>query len=117
MRKSSGWVSGIGGGGGGGTEIAQDREGRVAAIEERAVGKAPIPFPARARRRGIGSSGKRDYIMPAPGGIGGVFSFSSGISVTAASVVMRSEAIDAAFWIAQRTTFVGSMMPASKRFS
>jgi hypothetical protein len=34
-----------------------------------------------------------------------------GNSATVASVVMRSAATEAAFWIATRTTLVGSMMP------
>ena len=34
-----------------------------------------------------------------------------------ASVVSRSDAIDAAFWSAERTTFVGSMTPAATRSS
>jgi hypothetical protein len=41
---------------------------------------------------------------PAP-----VFFF--GTSATIASVVIRSAATEAAFWIATRTTLVGSMMP------
>ncbi len=41
----------------------------------------------------------------------------SGASVTAASVVSRSPAIDAAFCSAVRTTFVGSMIPAATRSS
>jgi len=43
--------------------------------------------------------------------------FFSGISATTASVVRSRPAIEAAFWIAKRTTFVGSMTPASVRFS
>ena len=53
--------------------------------------------------------------MPPP--IGAFSSFSSGISETSASVVSRSDAIDAAFCSAERTTLVGSMTPASTRFS
>jgi hypothetical protein len=34
-----------------------------------------------------------------------------GSSATMASVVIRSAATEAAFWIATRTTLVGSMMP------
>jgi hypothetical protein len=34
-----------------------------------------------------------------------------------ASVVSRSEAMDAAFCSAERTTLVGSMTPAATRFS
>src|SRR5436305_842752 len=47
-----------------------------------------------------------------PCGIGGASFFSSGMSVTNASVVSRSEAMDAAFSSATRSTFAGSMMPA-----
>ncbi len=36
--------------------------------------------------------------------------FFCGTSATIASVVIRSPATDAAFWIAERTTLVGSMM-------
>src|SRR3989344_4420233 len=41
------------------------------------------------------------------------FFFSSGISATAASVMSRTEAADAAFSTQLRVTFTGSMMPAS----
>jgi hypothetical protein len=54
--------------------------------------------------------------IPPPGGIEGA-SFSSGISDTTASVVNRRPAIDAAFSSARRVTLVGSMIPASKKFS
>ena len=54
--------------------------------------------------------------MPPPGGMAGSF-FSSGISATSASVVSSSDAIDAAFCRAERTTLVGSMTPASTRSS
>src|SRR5438034_684000 len=48
-----------------------------------------------------------------PCGIGGApAGFSSGMSVISASVVSRSEAMDAAFSSATRSTLVGSMMPA-----
>ena len=40
------------------------------------------------------------------------FSSFSGISLTSASVVSMSEAMEAAFWSAVRVTFVGSMTPA-----
>ena len=43
--------------------------------------------------------------------------FSSGISLTSASVVSRSDAIDDAFCSAERTTLVGSMTPDATRFS
>ena len=52
--------------------------------------------------------------MPPPGGIG-CFSSFSGISLTSASVVSMSEAMEAAFWSAVRATLVGSMTPASTR--
>src|SRR5207302_2633230 len=46
-------------------------------------------------------------------GIGGAGApFFSGMSVTSASVVSRSPAMDAAFCTADRVTLVGSMMPA-----
>jgi hypothetical protein len=47
----------------------------------------------------------------------GASAFSSGISLMRASVVSSREAIDAAFCSAERTTLVGSMTPASTRFS
>src|SRR5207247_483667 len=47
-----------------------------------------------------------------PCGIGGASFFSSGMSVISASVVSRSEAMDAAFSSATRSTLVGSMIPA-----
>ena len=46
---------------------------------------------------------------PSPPGIAGAF---SGLSATTASVVRNSAAIDAAFCSAERTTLVGSGMPA-----
>src|SRR3989454_645863 len=46
-----------------------------------------------------------------PCGIGGASFFSSGRSVISASVVSRSEAIDAALSSATRSTLVGSMIP------
>ena len=51
-----------------------------------------------------------------PGGVGVSFFF-SGISATTASVVSIRAAIDEAFWMAVRTTYHGSMTPASVRFS
>ena len=51
---------------------------------------------------------------PPPIGIAGL---SSGISLTAASVVMSRPATDAAFWSAVRTTLVGSITPAWTKFS
>ena len=48
-----------------------------------------------------------------PCGIAGAAAdFSSGISVMSASVVSSSDAIDAAFCSATRSTYAGSMMPA-----
>src|SRR5437763_1513044 len=44
-------------------------------------------------------------------------SSASGTADTTASVVNRRLATDAAFWSAERTTFVGSMTPAFTRFS
>ena len=55
--------------------------------------------------------------MPPPPGIGGPAFSSSGFSTTTASVVSSSPAIEAAFWSAMRTTLVGSITPASTRFS
>jgi len=56
--------------------------------------------------------------MPPPPGMPPPASFfSSGISLTSASVVSRSDAMDEAFWSAVRTTFTGSMTPAVTRFS
>jgi hypothetical protein len=43
--------------------------------------------------------------------------FFFGTSATMASVVIRSAATDAAFWIATRTTLVGSMMPFEIRLT
>ena len=54
--------------------------------------------------------------MPPPPGIGASF-FSSGMSLMSASVVRSSDAMDDAFWRAERTTFAGSMTPAFTRFS
>ncbi len=74
--------------------------------------------------RGLPSPRFADYIpippmppMP-PGGMPPPASlFSSGISLTSASVVSSSAAIEAAFCNAARTTLVGSTTPASTRFS
>jgi hypothetical protein len=54
--------------------------------------------------------------MPPPPPGAGLASFSF-FSTMIASVVRRSEAIDAAFWSAVRVTFVGSMTPAWTRSS
>ena len=45
----------------------------------------------------------------------GIASFFFGISATMASVVIRRPATEAAFWMAVRTTLVGSMMPLLTR--
>ncbi len=59
------------------------------------------------------------YIPPPmpPGGGPACLSSLSGISLTSASVVSRSEAMEAAFWSAVRVTLVGSITPASTRSS
>src|ERR1700730_11380860 len=54
---------------------------------------------------------------PPPGGIPPPPAFFFGTSATMASVVIRSAATDAAFWIATRTTLVGSMMPVEIRLT
>jgi len=69
----------------------------------RAAASAPLGRLRRAQYSGEGSAA-------AP-------VFSSGFSVTSASVVSIKPATDAAFCKAQRTTFVGSMMPAFIRSS
>src|ERR1700680_917464 len=48
---------------------------------------------------------------PRPGGMPPPPAFFFGSSATMASVVIRRAATEAAFWIAARTTLVGSMMP------
>src|SRR6188508_3302640 len=48
---------------------------------------------------------------PPPGGIPPPPAFFFGSSAIMASVVISSAATEAAFWIAARTTLVGSMMP------
>src|SRR5205085_4415907 len=55
--------------------------------------------------------------MPPPGGMPPPPppEFFFGSSATMASVVIRSAATEAAFWIAARTTLVGSMMPLETR--
>jgi hypothetical protein len=54
--------------------------------------------------------------MPPPGGMPPpAGEFFCGSSATMASVVIRSAATEAAFWIATRTTLVGSMMPLEIR--
>ena len=54
---------------------------------------------------------------PPPGGTPPAPVFFFGTSATMASVVIRSAATDAAFWIATRTTLVGSMMPLVTRLT
>jgi hypothetical protein len=54
--------------------------------------------------------------MPPPGGIAGFF-FSSGCSAMVAWVVSNSPATEEAFCNENRTTFVGSKIPAARRFS
>src|SRR3979490_3570174 len=51
----------------------------------------------------------------APGGVPPPPAFFFGTSATMASVVIKRAATDAAFWIAARTTLVGSMMPLATR--
>ena len=66
------------------------------------TGECPLVHPAHAAAAAAG----------APDSF-----FSSGMSQMSASVVSSSDAIDAAFWSAERTTFAGSMTPACTRFS
>jgi len=92
----------------------------------------PLTWPSRVRssNEGTGDPGPPvpsvAYYMPpmppmspmppAPPGIPASL-FSSGISLTRASVVSSSPAIELAFCNAARTTLVGSTTPASIRFS
>jgi hypothetical protein len=55
--------------------------------------------------------------MPPPGAMAGPGVGFFGSSATMASVVIRSAATEAAFWIATRTTLVGSMMPLEIRLA
>ena len=56
--------------------------------------------------------------MPPPGGMPAPAPwFFFGTSATMASVVISSAATEAAFWIATRTTLVGSMMPLEIRLT
>ena len=57
--------------------------------------------------------------MPPPGGMPPppAPAFFFGSSATMASVVIRRAATEAAFWIAARTTLVGSMMPFEIRLT
>src|SRR5215471_18559399 len=73
--------------------------------------RRPGPEPSPGRRPYIARIECDQYMSPwgIAGAAGG---FSSGMSVTSASVVRSSEAISAAFCRATRSTFVGSMMPA-----
>ncbi len=63
---------------------------------------------------GLGKD-RNQYIppMPPPGGIAGAAGFSSGISVTRASVVNKRPEMLAAFCNAVRVTLAGSMTPDS----
>ena len=54
---------------------------------------------------------------PPPGGMPPPPVFLFGTSATMASVVINSAATEAAFWIATRTTLVGSMMPLDIRLT
>src|SRR6202021_3768684 len=54
---------------------------------------------------------------PPPGGMPAPAAFFFGSSATMASVVISSAATEAAFWIAARTTLVGSMMPFEIRLT
>ena len=51
-------------------------------------------------------------ISPPIGGIWGASDFSSGISAITASAVINKPATEAASWIADLTTFVGSIIPS-----
>src|SRR5947208_3517889 len=53
--------------------------------------------------------------LPPPGGIAGPADGFFGSSAIMASVVIKRAATEAAFWIAARTTLVGSMMPLLTR--
>ena len=56
--------------------------------------------------------------MPPPGGMPAPAPwFFFGTSATMASVVIKRAATEAAFWIAARTTLVGSMMPFEIRLT
>src|SRR5438132_1671453 len=55
--------------------------------------------------------------MPPPAGMPPPPAFFFGTSATMASVVISSAATEAAFWIATRTTLVGSMMPLEIRLT
>jgi len=74
------------------------------------------------RKRKPGPKGPtQDYIIPGipPPISAGIpaLDFSFGLSAIIAAVVSSSPTIDPAFWIAHRTTFVGSITPASVRSS
>ena len=75
-----------------------------------ALANRAVPFPGGLKPVGYvvrTSNSDLQYIPPMPPGPpAGASFFSSGISETMASVVRRSEAIDAAFCSAERTTFV-----------
>ena len=64
-------------------------------------------------------SPERQYMSPLPAPLmdAAPFEDGSGLLEMTASVVSRSDAIDAAFCNADRTTLVGSMTPPCTRFS
>jgi hypothetical protein len=81
------------------------------------VQRAGVGFK-RCRRCSESAHCAPQYIppIPPPPGIAASF-FCSGISQISASVVSSSDAIDDAFWRAERTTLAGSMTPAFTRSS
>ena len=70
-------------------------------------------FAARLFNQFSSGNLTRQYIPPMPPHRGRRTFVFSGISDTSASVVSMSEAMDAAFCSAVRTTLVGSMTPAA----
>ena len=89
-----------------------------AADAGRAAANGPTHVRASSRLR-VRRLSTRQYIPPMPPGPPppGASFFSSGMSAIMASVVSSRDAIDAAFWSADRTTFVGSITPALTRSS
>ena len=91
-----------------------DREEQVQHVEADGGGRwrwhAPI-LRAATRPPEAGAGGQKS-----PSGDENVGA-ATGASVTTASVVRNSPAIDAAFSNAERVTFAASMMPAETRFS
>src|SRR5882672_4305255 len=103
--------------------VALTLEGTVAG-PVRGLGRRRGQRRAEKDARGDGAdqeggprSERHQYIPPPPGIPAGALSPSSWISQMVASVVSSSAAMDAAFCKAERTTLVGSMTPASTRFS